>query len=108
MKIFCDLNFRNLMSRNVVNTIFLIVGFAIVAVVPTLAFGSVETSLEAVQAKLVSRILPLTAIVGLIIAGISFAVGHANARQHLFFAILGAVVGFGAESIISFIRALIH
>lgn len=76
--------------------------------VPAIAFGSVESSLQAVQAKLVGTLLPLAAICGLCIAGMSFVMGHANARQHLFYAVVGAIVGFGAESIVSLIRSLIH
>lgn len=75
---------------------------------PMIAFASVEGSLQAVQAKLVGTLLPLAAICGLVIAGFSFVMGHANARQHLFYAICGAIIGFGAESIIALIRGLIH
>ena len=79
-----------------------------IAITPILAFGSVESSLAAVQAKLVGTLLPLAAICGLVVAGFSFVMGHANARQHLIYAICGAIIGFGAESIIAMIRGLIH
>jgi type IV secretory pathway VirB2 component (pilin) len=72
------------------------------------AFASVESSLQAVQEKLVGTLLPLGAMCGLAVAGLSFVAGHANARQHLFYAIIGAIVGFGAESIVSLIQSLIH
>lgn len=75
---------------------------------PTIAACSVESSLAAVQEKLVGTLLPLGAMCGLVIAGLSFVAGHANARQHLIYAIVGAIVGFGSESIVSFIRNLIH
>lgn len=75
---------------------------------PLLAFGSVESSLQAVQNKLVGTLLPLGAMCGLAVAGLSFVAGHPNARQHLFYAIVGAIVGFGAESIVSLIQSLIH
>ena len=75
---------------------------------PILAFASVESSLQAVQSKLVGTLLPRAAICGLVVAGFSFVMGHANARQHLVYAIAGAIIGFGAESIISLIRGLIH
>jgi type IV secretory pathway VirB2 component (pilin) len=80
----------------------------LVLATPTIAFCSVESSLAAVQEKLVGTLLPLAAMCGLVIAGISFVAGHANARQHLIYAIVGAIVGFGSESIVSFIRNLIH
>jgi type IV secretory pathway VirB2 component (pilin) len=75
---------------------------------PVVAHASVESSLSAVQEKLVGTLLPLAAMCGLVIAGLSFVAGHPNARQHLVYAIVGAIVGFGSESIVSFIRNLIH
>ena len=75
---------------------------------PMFAHASVESSLAAVQDKLVGTLLPLAAMCGLVIAGLSFVAGHPNARQHLVYAIVGAIVGFGSESIVSFIRNLIH
>jgi type IV secretory pathway VirB2 component (pilin) len=76
--------------------------------IPYAAIASVESSLAAVQDKLVGTLLPMAAMLGLVIAGLSFVAGHANARQHLIYAMVGAGVGFGAESIISMIRGLIH
>lgn len=81
---------------------------AVAVALPAVAFGSVEGSLIAVQAKLVGTILPLAAICGLVVAGFSFVAGHPNARQHLTLAIMGAIVGFGAESIVAMIRSLIQ
>ena len=75
---------------------------------PAIAHASVEGSLAAVQDKLVGTLLPLAAMCGLVVAGLSFVAGHPNARQHLICAIVGAIVGFGSESIVSFIRNLIH
>lgn len=79
-----------------------------VLMMPLIASASVESSLQAVQTKLINVILPLVGIVGLAIAGISFLMGSPNARSHLVMGIIGAVVGFGAPSIISFIQSLIH
>jgi hypothetical protein len=75
---------------------------------PWVAQGSVEGSLIAVQTKLVGTILPLAAICGLVVAGFSFVAGHPSARSHLMLAIMGAIVGFGAESIVALIRSLIQ
>ncbi len=85
-------------------------GLAIASVLllPELGFCSVESTLMAFQSKLITTILPLASILGLAIAGISFASGNENARQHLTLAIMGAVVGFGAPSIIAFIRGLVQ
>jgi len=69
---------------------------------------SVESSLQAVQNKLIGTVLPLLAILGLVFAGLSFVMGSQNARSHLVLAIIGACVGFGAPSIVNFIRGLVH
>ena len=89
--------------------------FAIVALVGATiafraepAFASVESSLSAIQSKMVGTILPLAAVCGLAFAGLSFVAGRPNARSHLSLAIIGAIVGFGAESIVNFIRSLIN
>ncbi len=76
--------------------------------VPTVGYCSVESSLMAVQNRLIGTILPLAAILGLVFAGLSFVAGSPNAKSHLMLAILGAVVGFGAPSIISWIQGLVH
>jgi len=75
---------------------------------PMLGFCSVESSLAAVQTKLIGTILPLAAIIGLVFAGLSFVAGSANARNHLILAIIGAAIGFGAPSIVSWIQSLVH
>jgi type IV secretory pathway VirB2 component (pilin) len=75
---------------------------------PILANASVESSLMAVQNRLIGTILPLAAILGLVFAGLSFVAGSQNARSHLMLAIMGAVIGFGAPSIVSWIQGLIQ
>lgn len=75
---------------------------------PEIAYASVEGTLTNIQTKLITVILPLAAILGLVVAGLSFVAGSPNARSHLFLAIIGAVVGFGAPSIIAFIRSLVQ
>lgn len=75
---------------------------------PTLGFCSVESTLNAVQSKLINQILPLCAVLGLVFAAFSFFTGNPGARSHLWLAIIGMVVGFGAPSIMSFIRNLVN
>jgi type IV secretory pathway VirB2 component (pilin) len=77
-------------------------------IIPDMAMASVESSLNAIQQKFIGTLLPLLAVIGLVIAGFSFLTGSQNARSHLVLAIVGAVVGFGAPSIVSFIQSLIH
>ena len=76
--------------------------------VPMLGYCSVESTLMAVQTKLIDVIMPLAGILGLCFAALSFFTGNPNARGHLWLAIFGAVVGFGAPSIIAFIRGLVN
>jgi len=75
---------------------------------PALCFGSVESTLGAMQAKLIGVILPGAAILGLVFAGLSFLTGNPSARQHLTLAMIGAIVGFGAPSIVAFIRGVVQ
>lgn len=81
---------------------------ALVFLIPLFANATVQSSLKTIQSQLVGTLLPLVAICGLVIAGFSFVMGHMNARQHLVYAIVGAIIGFGAESIIALIRSMIH
>lgn len=82
--------------------------FAAVFLVPAVGYCSVESTLTAIQSKLINVILPLAGILGLVFAAFSFFTGNPNARGHLWLAIVGAVVGFGAPSIIAFIRGLVN
>ncbi len=79
-----------------------------ICAMPIIATASVESSLMTIQTKLVGTILPLVAILGFVFAGFSYVSGNANARNHLVLAIVGAIVGFGASSIVSFLRGLIQ
>lgn len=80
----------------------------LIALSPDMAFATVESTLAAMQSKLISTILPLAGILGLVYAGLSFVMGSPNARSHLILAIIGCVVGFGAPSIIAFVRGLVN
>lgn len=80
----------------------------LICALPIMASASVESSLMTIQTKLVGTILPLVAILGFVFAGFSYLTGNANARNHLILAIVGALVGFGASSIVSFLRGLIQ
>jgi type IV secretory pathway VirB2 component (pilin) len=78
------------------------------AISPMLARASVESTLMSIQGKMINVILPLAGIIGLTFAGLSFVAGHENARRRLGFGVAGALVGFGAPSIIEFLRNLVH
>lgn len=75
---------------------------------PLLAMGSVESSMLAVQSKLIGTFLPLAGVLGLCWAGFSFFIGHPAAVSRLWLAIFGAIVGFGANSIITLVRQLVE
>lgn len=75
---------------------------------PALGNCSVESTLGAVQSKLINVILPLAAVLGLVASAFSFFTGNPNARSHMWLAIIGACVGFGAPSIIAFVRGLVN
>lgn len=76
--------------------------------IPMMAMASVESSMMAIQSKVISTLLPLAGVLGLCWAGFSFFIGHPAAVSRLWLAIFGAVVGFGANSIISLVRSLVN
>jgi len=75
---------------------------------PLAAQASVESSMMALQSKLLGTILPVMSVLGLLFAGLAYLAGSPNARSYLGYAIVGAIVGFGAESIVSLIRSIVH
>lgn len=82
---------------------------AIVAcLVPELAHASLETSLGGIKNKLTGVILPLLSVIGIAIAGTSFFTGNPNAKQHIAYAIIGSMIGFGAQSIVDFIAQTVR
>lgn len=89
------------------NGLFAIV-LALSLFMPLTGFCSVESTLGTIQSKLINQILPLCAVLGLVFAAFSFFTGNANARSHLWLAIMGMVIGFGAPSIMTFIRGLVN
>lgn len=81
---------------------------AFMLLAPVLAFASVESTLETMQVRLTGTVLPLVAILGFIFAGFSYITGNPMAKTHLYLAVVGAAVGFGASSIVTFIRSFIQ
>ena len=67
----------------------------------------VERTLNNIESSLLQKLLPILASIGLICAGISFAMGNQNARAHLTFAIFGAIIGFLAPHLVDFIRGMV-
>jgi type IV secretory pathway VirB2 component (pilin) len=91
--------------RFVLATSLLLLGLL---VVPELAHATVESSMVTLQEKILGTFLPLLSVLALLFAGLSYLPGSPNARSYLGAAIVGAVVGFGAESFVNLIRAIVH
>lgn len=72
------------------------------------AHSSVESTLGNFQRKILGTYLPMAAMLGLLWAGFGFVSGRENAKRHLWYAIIGCCVGFGAESIVMAIRSLVN
>ena len=75
---------------------------------PDLAHASLEGSLEGIKYKLTGVILPLLSVIGLALSALSFFTGNPNAKQHIAYAILGCIFGFGAQAIVDFIAQTVR
>lgn len=84
-----------------------IVGLAMV-LAPDFAHASLESSLTGIKSKLTGVILPLLSVIGIAIAAISFFSGNQNAKQHIVYAVLGCIFGFGAQAIVDFIAQTVR
>lgn len=85
----------------------LIVGVAF-TLVPEFANASLESSLDGMRLKLTGVILPVLSVIGIGLAAVSFFTGNPQAKQHIFYAVIGAILGFGAQSIVDFIAQTVH
>lgn len=72
------------------------------------AHAGLETSLMGIKSKLTGVILPLLSVIGIAIAGISFFTGNPQAKQHIAYAIIGCMIGFGAQGIVDFISQTVR
>jgi type IV secretory pathway VirB2 component (pilin) len=72
------------------------------------ANASVESSLLGLKNVLLGSILPIFAVLGLGFAAFSFLTGNPNAKQHLVYAITGAAILFGAQSIVDLLQRVIQ
>ena len=75
---------------------------------PDLAHAGLETSLMGIKSKLTGVILPLLSVIGIALAGTSFFTGNPNAKQHIAYAIIGCIIGFGAQGIVDFISQTVR
>ncbi len=79
-----------------------------IALIHDFAHASIESSLIGLKSKLTGVILPLLAVIGISIAAISFFTGNPNAKQHIVYAVLGCIFGFGAQAIVDFIAQTVR
>jgi type IV secretory pathway VirB2 component (pilin) len=84
--------------------LFLLAG----VLVPEFAHADLVSSLVDVKFKLTGVILPVLSVIGIAVAAISFFTGNPQSKQHIFYAILGCVFGFGAQAIVDFISQSVH
>jgi len=78
------------------------------ALLPDLAQASLESSLMGLKSKLTGVILPVLSVIGIAIAAISFFTGNQNAKQHIAYAVMGCIFGFGSQAIVDFISQTVH
>lgn len=81
---------------------------AVGLLVPDLAQAGLESSLMGIKSKLTGVILPLLSVIGIALAGTSFFTGNPNAKQHIAYAIIGCIIGFGAQGIVDFIAQTVR
>lgn len=84
--------------------LFLVVGL----LMPDLAHAGLESSLLGLKSKLTGVILPVLSVIGIAIAAVSFFTGNPQAKQHILYAVLGCIFGFGAQAIVDFIAQTVR
>jgi len=79
-----------------------------ILILPEVGLADVEGTLGNIRDTLINRLMPLFAVLGLCFSGFSFISGNPNAKNHMFMAIFGAIIGFGAPSIIAFAQGMVQ
>lgn len=74
---------------------------------PNFAAASVESALDGLKSALLVTVLPVFAVMALGFAAFSFFTGNPNAKQHLIYAVTGAIILFGAQSIVDLIHRVV-
>ena len=96
-------------SKNIRNgSVLVLVCMLALCFVATPCFASFESSLVEMKSKLTGLVLPLLSVLGLGFAALSFVTGNPEAKRHITYALIGAVVGFGAQAIVDFIASMVH
>ena len=99
-------------KENSIRKTGIILSLLIVAVavlfVPDLAHASLESSLDGMRDKLTGVILPVLSVIGIGLAAVSFFTGNPRAKEHIFMAVMGVIIGFGAQAIVDFIAQTVR
>lgn len=96
------------MKKENVFTVLTVVGMAGLLFLPCLGFASVESSLNAAQVKLTRVILPVLAVISIAWAAFSLMTGNERAKTHIWYAIIGSAIAFGAQSLVEFISQTVR
>jgi hypothetical protein len=88
--------------------VLLVLGMLSIGLLASPCFASFESSLVDIKSKLTGVVLPLLSVIGLGFAALSFVTGNPEAKRHVTYALVGAVVGFGAQAIVDFIASTVH
>lgn len=75
---------------------------------PELAHADVKGSLDAVRSKLIGVILPVLAVISIAWAAFSLMTGNERAKTHIWYAIIGSAIAFGAQSLVDFISQTVR
>jgi type IV secretory pathway VirB2 component (pilin) len=76
--------------------------------IPNQAHASLESSLDGIKYKLTGVILPVLSVIGVAFSAVSFFTGNPDAKKHIFYAVIGACLGFGAQAIVDFIAQTVQ
>ena len=80
----------------------------LILVLPSPCYASLESSLMGIKSQLTGVILPVLSVIGMALAALSFFTGNPQAKQHVVYAILGCIFGFGAQAIVDFISQTVR
>lgn len=82
--------------------------FSTILLFTCIANASVESSLMGLKTVLLGSILPIFAVLALGFASFSFFTGNPNSKQHLIWAVTGAIILFGAQSIVDLLQRVVR
>ena len=99
---------QNLISTTAIVRCLTFSGLLSIVVFSSLANASVESSLSGIQNKLTHVILPTISIIAIAWAAFSMMSGNERAKMHMWYAILGSIIGFGAQALVDFISQTVR